>query len=127
MDGQENPLIVIDTTKFYEVQKYVSLTNHIWDGSWVLANGDVWQSLPSDLQAIVERNLNASALEERQDIAKMNASLEATLKTRGLAVNATDPAPFRETLRKAGFYADWRKQYGEAGWAVLEKYVGKLA
>ncbi len=61
-DGQENPLIVVDTTKFYEVQKYVSMTNHIWDGNWVLANGDSWASLPPDLQGIVERNFDASAL-----------------------------------------------------------------
>ncbi len=127
VDGQENPLIVADTAKFYEVQKFVSLTNHIWDGSWILANGDVWSSLPPDLQQIVTRNLDASALDERQDIARLNASLQQTMAGRGLAVNTIDPAPFRDKLRSAGFYADWKKQYGDAAWAVLEKYVGTLA
>ena len=36
VDGQENPLSIIDTAKFYEVQKYVSITNHMWDGYWLL-------------------------------------------------------------------------------------------
>ncbi len=104
------------------MQKFVSLTNHIWDGSWILANGDVWSSLPPDLQQIVTRNLDASALDERQDIARLNASLQQTMAGRGLAVNTIDPAPFRDKLRSAGFYADWKKQYGDAAWAVLEKY-----
>ena len=127
MDGQENPLIVINTTKFYEVQKYVAMTNHIWDGSWVLMNGDIWGSLPRDLQEIVSRNLDASGLDERQDIAKLNDSLRATLAGQGLAVNTVDPAPFRDQLRSAGFYDDWKKQYDPTAWAALERYVGKLA
>jgi TRAP-type transport system periplasmic protein len=127
VDGQENPLIVSYTTRFYEVQKFISLTNHIWDGSWILANGDTWASLPPNLQEIVSRNLDASGLDERQDIARLNTSLRDTLASHGLAVNTVDPAPFRDRLRSAGFYADWRKQYGDAAWAVMEKYVGKLA
>ena len=34
VDGQENPLSLIEANKFYEVQKYVSVTNHMWDGFW---------------------------------------------------------------------------------------------
>ncbi len=126
-DGQENPLIVVDTTKFYEVQKYVSMTNHIWDGNWVLANGDSWASLPPDLQGIVERNFDASAQDQRADIAKLNASLSDTMAKRGLAVNTPDPAPFKQKLQQAGFYTSWREQFGGPAWALLEKYVGKLA
>ncbi len=126
-DGQENPLIVVDTTKFWEVQKFVSLTDHIWDGSWILCNGDIWQSLPPDLQEIVTRNFDKLGLDERADIAKLNASLADTMAKRGLAVNKVDPAPFRDKLRQAGFYADWKKQYGDAAFGTLEQYVGKLS
>ena len=38
VDGQENPLAIVDTAKLYEVQKYLSVTNHMWDGFWFLAN-----------------------------------------------------------------------------------------
>ena len=42
VDGQENPLALISTSRFYEVQKYCSLTNHIWNGFWVLINSRAW-------------------------------------------------------------------------------------
>ena len=126
-DGQENPLPLIDALKFFEVQKFVSLTSHMWDGAWPLMNGDAWSSLPPDLQAIVTREFDASALAERADVAKANELIAASLSGRNLVVNTPDPAPFRERLREAGFYADWKKQHGDAAWAVLEKYAGTLA
>ncbi|WP_435336195.1 TRAP transporter substrate-binding protein, partial [Klebsiella pneumoniae] len=46
VDGQENPLAIISTAKLYEVQKYCSLTNHMWDGFWFLANRRAWERLP---------------------------------------------------------------------------------
>ena len=53
VDGQENPLAIIATAKLFEVQKYLSLTNHMWDGFWFLANRRAWERLPEDLRAIV--------------------------------------------------------------------------
>lgn len=126
-DGQENPLPLIETMKFFEVQKYVSLTSHMWDGAWPLMNGDVWSSIPPELQAVISRELDASALAERADIARANAAIIGALASRNLLVNTPDPAPFRARLREAGFYADWKKQHGDAAWAVLEKYAGTLA
>ncbi len=52
VDGQENPLILIDTAKLYEVQKFCSMTNHIWVGLHVSFNNAAWKRLPSDIQAI---------------------------------------------------------------------------
>jgi len=60
IEGQENPLAIISTAKLYEVQKYCSLTNHMWDGFWFLANKKAWEKLPPDLQAIVAKNINAA-------------------------------------------------------------------
>ena len=45
VEGQENPLAIISTAKLYEVQKYCSLTNHMWDGFWFLANRRAWERL----------------------------------------------------------------------------------
>ena len=55
VDGQENPLSQIDSGKFYEVQKYMSLTNHVWDGFWMIVNGNAWKRLPPDIQAGLAR------------------------------------------------------------------------
>src|SRR6266436_3764275 len=120
VEGQENPLALIDLYKFYEVQKFVSVTNHMWDGFWTLANGRVWAALPKDLQDIVERNLNAAAKQEREDVRALNASLQGALSQKGMAFNGTDPQLFRAALRNAGFYAEWKEKYGAQAWAVLE-------
>jgi tripartite ATP-independent transporter DctP family solute receptor len=127
VDGQENPLAIIATAKLYEVQKYCSLTNHMWDGFWFLANQRAWQSLPDDVRTIVAKHINAAGLKEREDVAKLNASLQQDLTAKGLIFNRPDPAPFRSKLRAAGFYTEWKSKYGEEAWSLLEKSVGKLA
>ena len=127
VDGQENPLAIISTAKLYEVQKYCSLTNHMWDGFWFLANRRAWQSLPDDVRTIVAKHVNAAAVKERDDVAKLNASLQQDLAAKGLVFNQPDPAPFRDKLRSAGFYTQWKAKYGEEAWTILEKSVGKLA
>src|SRR4029453_13312475 len=53
VDGQENPLPIIATTRLYEVQKSCSLTGHVWDGYWILGNKRAFQKLPKDMQEIV--------------------------------------------------------------------------
>ena len=53
VDAQENPLPIIQVAKLFEVQKNCSLSNHIWDGFWFIANGRTWESLPADLKTIV--------------------------------------------------------------------------
>jgi tripartite ATP-independent transporter DctP family solute receptor len=127
VDGQENPLAIIATAKLYEVQKYCSLTNHMWDGFWFLANQRAWQNLPDDVRTIVAKHVNAAGLKEREDVAKLNASLQQDLAAKGLIFNRPDPAPFRSKLRAAGFYTEWKSKYGEEAWSLLEKSVGKLA
>jgi len=127
VEGQENPLAIIATAKLYEVQKYCSLTNHMWDGFWFLANKKSWDKLPPDLQAIVAKHINAAGVKERADVAELNASLQKDLASKGMVFNATDAAPFRDQLRKANFYSDWKAKFGDEGWSVLEHSVGKLS
>ncbi len=127
VDGQENPLAVIDTAKLYEVQKYLAVTNHMWDGFWFLANRRAWDALPADIRATAEAELNASAIAEREDVAKLNASLQGALAAKGLVFNDTDAASFRAALKKAGFYAEWREKFGPEAWGALEGAVGSLA
>ena len=127
VDGQENPLAIIDTAKLFEVQKFCSLTNHMWDGFWFLANRRVWDGLPTELREIVAREVNASALSEREDTAKLNADLQGKLEKAGLAFNPVDAGAFRDTLRRAGFYKEWQGKYGDEAWHVLEESVGSLA
>src|SRR6202047_3310120 len=127
VEGQENPLALISTAKLYEVQKYCSLTNHMWDGFWFLANRRAWEKIPEDVRAIVAKNINAAAVKERGDTEKLNATLRGELEGKGLLFNQPDVGPFREKLRSAGFYSEWKGKYGDQAWALLEKATGKLS
>jgi tripartite ATP-independent transporter DctP family solute receptor len=124
VDGQENPLAIISTAKLFEVQKYLSITNHMWDGFWFLANKRAWERMPEDVREIVARNIDEAALNERADVAELNAGLRGELESNGMAINEADAASFREKLTDAGFYAEWKSTYGEDAWAILEKAVG---
>jgi len=59
---------LISTAKLYEVQKYCSLTNHMWDGFWMLGNADAMKALPKNLQDILHENLNQAAIDQRADL-----------------------------------------------------------
>jgi TRAP-type transport system periplasmic protein len=127
VEGQENPLALISAAKLYEVQKYCSLTNHMWDGFWFLMNRRAWQALPEDIRTIVAKNVNAAAVKEREDTEKLNATVKGELAAKGLVFNQPEVGPFRDKLRAAGFYSEWKGKYGEEAWSLLEKAVGKLS
>ncbi len=127
VDGQENPLANIETQRFYEVQKYCSLTNHMWVGYWLIANADFWSRLTPKYQQILDRRLNEAAVAQRVDSVKLNDTLRSKLATQGLTFNTTDPKPFRDKLIASGFYKQWQETFGEAAWNLLGKYAGKLA
>jgi tripartite ATP-independent transporter DctP family solute receptor len=127
VDGQENPPAIISAAKLYEVQKYCSLTNHMWDGWWFLMNRRAWGQVPASMQDSVAKIINDACMAEREEVARQNVSLIKDLTAAGLIFNEVDPAPFQETLSKAGFYSEWRSKFGDEAWGMLEEAVGKLA
>lgn len=127
VDGQENPLGLIETQKFYQVQKYCSLTNHMWVGYWLICNQDFWQSLPAEDRQIVEAAFNDQAPIQRTQNNALNNSTQSKLTSQGMVFNTTDPTQFRDVLVKTGFYAEWQKKFDPTLWAALEQYTGKLA
>ena len=126
VDGQENPLATIDAGKFYEVQKYLALSNHVWNGFWMLANGDAWKRLPEDIQQIVNASFNEKALLQRKDLEDLNKNLADELRSKGMEISEIDVDSFRAKLREAGFYANWHEKLGNEAWEILERYSGKL-
>ncbi|MBB5704361.1 tripartite ATP-independent transporter DctP family solute receptor [Ochrobactrum daejeonense] len=125
VDGQENPLAIMKVAKMWEVQKYLSMTNHMWDGFWLLGNRRAWNALPEDAQQIVAKNFNASAMDQRADVMALNGTLKSELEKEGFVFNDVDPKPFEDKLREAGFYAEWKKTYGDEAWAILETAIGR--
>lgn len=126
VDAQENALPILSTFRLYEVQKYCSLTNHMWDGFWFLANRRAWERLPAGTRDIAAKHLNAAAVAQREDMAALSAGLQQDLTSKGMVFNAPKTDSFREKLRSAGFYTEWKGKFGEEAWTVLEKFTGKL-
>jgi tripartite ATP-independent transporter DctP family solute receptor len=124
VDGQENSLQAIEAYRLPEVQHYLSITNHVWSGSWVVANTDAWNALPADIRAVVERNQAKYALLERRDQVHMNDSLADKLRRQGMVFNNSDVAPMRARL--GAYYAKWKSEFGATAWSLLEARVGKL-
>src|SRR5438132_10890687 len=110
VEGQENPLAIISTAKLYEVQKFCSLTNHMWDGFWFLANRRAWERLPEPIREIAAKHLNAAAIAQRADMAALNVSLQQELAAKGMVFNTPRTDPFREKLRSAGYYSEWKNK-----------------
>jgi tripartite ATP-independent transporter DctP family solute receptor len=126
VDAQENPVSVISLFKLNEVQKFCSLTNHMWDGFWCLANRRAWERLPPNIQEIAAKHLNAAAIAQRADMAALNVGLQKEIAAKGMVINTPQTDPFREKLRSAGYYAEWKNKFGPEAWAVLERSTGRL-
>jgi tripartite ATP-independent transporter DctP family solute receptor len=126
VDGQENSLTLIYGSRFHEVQKYIALTGHVWDGLIVTASGRFWSGLPADIREIITRQMNEAGMRQREDTRKLNDGLQAELEKAGITFNRVDPKPFQAILQSSGYYAEWKGKFGPDAWAVLEKYSGPL-
>src|SRR5260221_198067 len=73
VDGQTDPYQIILLLKLYEVQTYLSITNHWWSGFTLNANLAKWQALPADIQAVITKHADAAALAQPQEVATNHA------------------------------------------------------
>jgi TRAP-type transport system periplasmic protein len=126
VEGQENPLAIISSARLYEVQKYCSLTNHVWDAYWILGNRKAIERLPKDIQEIVRREIDKAATDERADIAALSVSLRTDLSTKGVQMIEPDKKAFKDALAKGTFYKDLRTKFGDEAWKLLQDSVGNL-
>ena len=126
VDAQENPFTILETYRLYEVQKYVSVTNHMWSNFWVVANADAFKAIPPDLQTILRDAINRYALTNRREMELSNASLaEKMSRVYRMQVNVVETAPFRAKLKP--FYAREKADFGNDAWSLLERSVGTLS
>ena len=126
-DGLENPLAGIYFAKMHEVGKYLSNTNHMWDGFWFLANKKSFEGMPAATRDIIVKVVNESALKQRADVEKLNAELRKDIEAKGVQFVDVKPEAFRQRLREGGFYQEWKGRMGDQAWALLEGTTGKLA
>jgi TRAP-type transport system periplasmic protein len=126
VDGQENPLVIAEENKLYEVCKYLSLTSHQWAGFNMLASQKFWQRLPEDLQDAIIRNVKKLVPQQRDYVQAINAAAGAKLKDRGMIIVQADVSGFRKALTKSGFYEEWRIKCGNTAWSLMEEKTGPV-
>jgi tripartite ATP-independent transporter DctP family solute receptor len=112
VDGQENPLPTIQSTKFFEVQKYLVLTAHIMTPRLVAVNQAAWAALTGPQQAALRDALARHAADQDAEIVHQEGELVEKLKSQGMTVDAIDAASFKAPVLAslpAKFEAKWGK------------------
>lgn len=126
VDGHENPLVITEVNRLYEVTSSISLTAHAWSGFNLVANRRFWKSLDSAQRNAVRNAVKAQVAEQRAYTARLNAELEATLLQRGMRILKVDRELFRRRIG-GEWYTRWKERCGTIAWRLLERSVGKLA
>jgi tripartite ATP-independent transporter DctP family solute receptor len=94
MDGQENPFTQIYSAKFQEVQKYLSLTGHVYTPAYLTAGAKKWASLPADVRRILEDTAKETQAFVYETAAKEENDLLGKLKAGGIQVNTPNKDAF---------------------------------
>ena len=105
IDGQENPFAQIHSAKFQEVQKYLSLTGHVYTPAYVTVGKKKWESLPADVRAGLEAIAKSTQGFVYAKAAELETDLLNKLKAGGMSVNTADKAAFIKA--SAGIYNDF--------------------
>ncbi|MDR3048578.1 MAG: DctP family TRAP transporter solute-binding subunit [Elusimicrobiota bacterium] len=113
VDGQEHPISAIYSGKFYEVQKYMSLTRHIYGPLIMIMNKSSFDSLTPEQQKIMIEASKAGAAAQRKFISDNEAKFTAEMKNAGMEIIEVNADAFRNKVRPT-IEKDYIKQNGDA-------------
>ena len=122
VDAQENPYAMIDDGKFYEVQKYVSETGHLFSYEIIIANKKFMEKLPADLRKIVDDAAHRAVMAQRARMEKEEAVFKAKVTKTGLKANTLTPEqkkPFVDATKKV--YSQFEKDLGKEIMDIAKK------
>jgi tripartite ATP-independent transporter DctP family solute receptor len=118
MDGQENPFAQIFPARLHEVQKFLSLTGHVYTPAYVVA-GASWQRLPADARKVLEETLREMEPVALQMAERLDGEFLTKIKASGnIQVNEPDKAAFIAASK--GVYAGFAKEV-KGGQALIDK------
>jgi TRAP-type transport system periplasmic protein len=100
IDGQENPFVTINTSKFYEVQKYLSVTRHAYTPFLVLYSKKMWDTLSPQEQAVLREAAIEGQKVQRATIRTNDGKALADLKAKGMQVNEISSAEQKRMFEK---------------------------
>ncbi|WP_336057621.1 TRAP transporter substrate-binding protein [Nitratireductor sp. CH_MIT9313-5] len=119
-DAQENPLSIIYSSSFFEVQKYVSMTGHIWGAASLVVSKAVWDKISEEDQAVLREAAQSWAVKQREMTAEAEADLQAKLEEKGMSFNTVDKAAFIEAV--APIWESQAEVFGPELMKTLEAY-----
>jgi tripartite ATP-independent transporter DctP family solute receptor len=125
VDGQENPVNTIQSSKFYEVQKYLSITKHVYSPWIVLASKKWWDGLSADEKKALEESAAASRDFERKDSREASVKAIDFLKDKGMQVTMVSDAELARMREKAKPAFD--KFAAEGGAEVVKELQAEIA
>lgn len=108
MDGQENPFTQIYSAKFQEVQKYISLTGHVYTPAYVTVGAKKWPTLPADVRKVLEDTAKETQAFVYEKAAKDDNELLDKIKAAGVAANTPDKNAFVAASKPV--YEDFAKE-----------------
>lgn len=118
MDGQENPFTQIYSSKLHEVQKYISLSGHVYAPAYVTAGSKKWASLPADVRKILEDTAKETQAFVYQIAAREDKELLDKIKASGTQSNEVDKKAF--VAASKAIYTDFGKEVAGAQ-ALIDK------
>jgi TRAP-type transport system periplasmic protein len=111
VDGQENPISNIHASKFYEVQKHLTLSGHSYSATTMAISDKFWNTLTKEQQEIVQSSATETSKFHRELVMNQEADLLADLKEQGMEVFTPDKKAFREA--SMAVYKEYEKTYGK--------------
>ena len=120
MDGQENPFTQIYSAKFQEVQKYISLTGHVYTPAYVTVGAKKWATLPADVRKILESTAKETQAFVYEKAAKDDNELLDKIKAAGVAVNTPNKDAFVAASKPV--YEDFAKEVAGSK-AIIDRAI----
>lgn len=118
VDGQENPVVTVEALSLWDVQKYISLSNHVYTPTYLLINEKFWQSLSPKMQNLLQKSaIEARDWNRRESQNSVKTILEKA-KAKGMKVNKINPEPFAELARPV-----WDQFADKVGKDILEEII----
>jgi tripartite ATP-independent transporter DctP family solute receptor len=112
VDAQENPLPTIKAKKFYEVQKYINMTQHIINNLVTIIGAPTWKKLSADEKKIFTETLLEAAAQNSAEVRQQEDDLKPWFEEKGNVINNVDRQPFMDAVKPYinGPRATWSKE-----------------
>jgi tripartite ATP-independent transporter DctP family solute receptor len=123
VDGQENPPSIVYASKLYEVQKYLSITQHVYTPTVVTVSEVFWKKLPDDLRKLIMDEVIAARTRSRPISEKIDDDLTIELQ-KYMAVNEVDTTGFRDLVQPV--YDDLIKSVGPEAKEYIDRIEAQL-